>query len=83
MANKAISKIKKASSARNEWEKLSQEAGELLRVWRTSKGISLRSFSRQLGISATHLSHLERGKRRWGNEMLTKLAMYSDLTKHE
>ena len=83
MANKAISKIKKASSARNEWEKLSQEAGELLRVWRTSKGISLRSFSRQLGISATHLSHLERGKRRWGNEMLAKLAMYSDLTKHE
>ena len=47
--------------------------GAAVRKYRLRLGRSLRSVARSLGCSATYLSDLERGKRRWNRALLEKV----------
>ena len=47
--------------------------GAAVRKYRLRQGRSLRSVARELGWSATYLSDLERGKRRWTQALLKKV----------
>lgn len=47
--------------------------GAAVRKYRLRRRRSLRSVARELGWSATYLSDLERGKRRWNQVLLGKV----------
>ena len=47
------------------------QAGALVRERRLETGISLRAFAKQLEISPSYLSDLERGRRNWSESFWT------------
>src|SRR3954449_1052810 len=50
------------------------DVGQLLRDWRTTRGMSQLELSVQAGVSARHLSFLETGRSRPTREMILRLA---------
>jgi len=44
--------------------------GKRAREWREERQLSQEQVARSMGISASYLSDLERGKRTWGTELL-------------
>ena len=53
-----------------------KRVGELLRDLRQSRGDSLRSAARELGVDAAHLSRLERGLKPASDELRDRVADY-------
>mgnify|MGYP002869503041 CR=1 FL=1 len=47
-----------------------------LRVLRTKNKIGIKSLARNLGVSYTYISHLERGRAKPSAELIKKLAAY-------
>jgi transcriptional regulator with XRE-family HTH domain len=61
----------------------SKELAELLRELRESKGISLRSAARELGIDASYLSRVERGDKKASPSVLDRAASYYELPRED
>lgn len=46
--------------------------GEMMRMYRREKGVKALLIARQVGITRSYLAMLERGKRRWSEELIRK-----------
>src|SRR5262245_45111275 len=53
-----------------------QSFSAYLRSLRTQKMIGIKALARDLGISYTYVSHIERGKATPSDELIKKLALY-------
>lgn len=56
-----------------------QTAGQLLRTWRTRRGLSQLELSSSVGVSTRHLSFVENGRSKPSRELLTYLAEFLDV----
>jgi transcriptional regulator with XRE-family HTH domain len=60
-------------------EKEPQTAGELIRFWRTRRGLSQLELSLEANVSTKHLSFVETGRSRPSRQLLVHLAQHLDL----
>jgi transcriptional regulator with XRE-family HTH domain len=56
-----------------------QTAGELIRFWRTRRGLSQLELSLDANVSTKHLSFVETGRSRPSRQLLVHLAQHLDL----
>src|ERR671934_2212753 len=56
-----------------------QTAGELIRFWRTRRGLSQLDLSLDANLSTKHLSFVETGRSRPSRQLLVHLAQHLDL----
>jgi transcriptional regulator with XRE-family HTH domain len=56
-----------------------QTAGELVRFWRTQRGLTQLELSLDTNVSTKHLSFVETGRSRPGRQLLVHLAQHLDL----
>lgn len=45
------------------------ETGEMLRMFRENHAVSIRALARELNLSASYISDLELGRRKWNREL--------------
>ena len=54
-----------------------------LRELRLDKKVGIKSLARQLGISYTYISHIERGKAKPSDDLIKKLALFFAVDEEE
>ena len=60
-----------------------EEFSTRLRILRAKNAIGIKALARQLGISYTYISHIERGKAHPSDELVKKLAAFFQVDEEE
>ena len=59
------------------------EFSKRLRLLRKGNSLGIKSLAKELGISYTYISHIERGKAKPSEELIRKLAVYFHVDQEE
>ncbi len=57
---------------------MAQTGGAVIQIWREARGLSLKQFGQNLGLSEGSMSRIERGLQPIGEDLLFKLDRFGE-----